>query len=351
MSRTQSWIGFLATGLIFVTLGLVILREPALQTRAAEAQLVSAIREGIGVYIENCIVCHGASGEGLAAYAPLTTAAAMDATELTRVIERGRFATQMAAFGIDEGGNLGGAQVEALVALIQHGNWNAVYAQAADADRLPPAPIVAEVTDETIAEVSALPDGERLADGLVLFAEHCASCHGANLEGTTLAPALDTPELRTNESYELVRLIEQGVPGTLMAAWDNALTDPEADALAALLLRWPEVQAAGITMPVVEAEPIDMSPEAIARGDRLFDITCASCHGTDGYGTRMAPALNNALFLADTSDAQMRQIIAMGVSATIMPAWGGRLSDAQINDILAYLRSLEPNAPIIASPR
>ena len=351
MTHEQTWIGFLATGLLLVTIGMVVLREPVLQSRAADTQLAAAVHEGTGIYLENCVVCHGAAGEGLGAYPALEAAASMDASELYKVIDRGRYGTQMAAYGIDEGGVLSQTQIEALVALIQHGDWGDVYAIAAANDLIPPELVVPEVSDDTIAQVSTLPDGDLLAGGLTLYAINCASCHGANMEGTTLAPTLHTDDLRATESYEIARMVEQGVPGTLMAGWDAALDDSEVDALVALILRWLEVQAAGVEIPVVEAEPIDMSPEAIARGERLFDITCASCHGVDGYGTRMAPALNNILFLDTTSDAQMRQIIAMGVPGTVMPAWSNRFSDAQMNDLIAYLRSLQATAPTITQAR
>lgn len=351
MTREQVWIGFLATMLLLSTIIIMILREPVLQSRAAETQLQTAIVDGVDVYLENCIVCHGASGEGLGVYPALNTAAALDETELYRVIERGRYGTQMAAYGRDEGGILSQTQIDALVALIRHGDWDNVYALAFAQDIIPPEPIVAEISAETLTQVSALPNGDNLASGLTLYAKNCASCHGTNMEGTTLAPSLDNDEIRGTEGYELVRLIEQGVLGTLMAGWDNALVDSEVDALVELILRWPEVQAVGIELPVIEPEPLDMSPEAIARGERLFDITCVSCHGVDGYGSPMAPALNNALLLDTTSDAQLRQIIAMGISGTVMPAWGGRFSEAQINDIIAYLRSLAPDAPPITQPR
>lgn len=351
MTHNQKWIGFLATLLLLAVIGIAFLREPVLQSRAAAEQLAVAVTEGTEHYLENCALCHGAAGEGLGAYPALDLAASMDPAELYKVIERGRYGTQMAAYGIDEGGVFNQVQIDSLVALIQHANWDAIYAKAEAEDRLPPELAVIEVSDEELAQVSALPGGDQLAAGLMLYAEQCASCHGANLEGSTLAPAMDTPDLRGTESYEIARVIEQGVPGTLMAGWDAALTDPDVDALITLIQRWPEVQAAGVAMPVVEAEPIDMSPEAVARGAHLFDIACASCHGAEGYGTQMAPALNNTLFLSETSDAAMRQIIAMGINGTVMPGWGGRFSDAQINDLIAYLRSQEADAPLITEGR
>lgn len=351
MTREQSWIGFLATGLLLVTLGMVILREPSLQSRAIDTQLSTAVSAGTDIYVENCIVCHGAAGEGLGTYPALAVAATMDADTLSKVIERGRYGTQMAAFGIDEGGILSASQVDALVALIQYGDWDNVSMIAEARDLVPPVLVVAEVSDETIAQVSSLPDGDLLANGLTLYAENCATCHGANLEGSTLAPALNNVDLRAKEPYDISLTIEQGVPGTLMAGWNAALDDAEVNALVTFILRWPEVQNSGIEIPVVAAEPIDMSPEAIALGERLFNITCTSCHGVNGYGTAMAPALNNALFLDSTSDAQIHQIIAMGVPGTVMPAWSSRLSEAQINALIAYLRSLAATAPTITQAR
>ena len=64
----------------------------------------------------------------------------------------------------------------------------------------------------------------------------------------------------------------------------------------------------------------------------------------------MAPALNNTLFLAETPDAAMYQIIAGGVPGTLMPEWGNRLTDYDIQTLVAYLRSFEPTAPPIVPP-
>jgi mono/diheme cytochrome c family protein len=88
----------------------------------------------------------------------------------------------------------------------------------------------------------------------------------------------------------------------------------------------------------------------IAEGDRLFNIACKSCHGPDGYGSPMAPALNNHIFLAETPDAAIYQIIAGGVPESLMPAWGSRLTDQDIQSLVAFLRSMEPSAPAIVQP-
>jgi mono/diheme cytochrome c family protein len=106
----------------------------------------------------------------------------------------------------------------------------------------------------------------------------------------------------------------------------------------------------GVEFPEVELMSIPSSPELIAEGAQLFNIACKSCHGVDGYGTPMAPAVNNQIFLAETPDAAIYQIIAGGVPDTLMPAWGSRLNDRDIQALVAFLRSMEPSAPAIVPP-
>jgi mono/diheme cytochrome c family protein len=147
---------------------------------------------------------------------------------------------------------------------------------------------------------------------------------------------------------DIARIVQEGVAGTLMASWANALESAQQQAVVTLISRWGELNTAGVALPVIEAAPLDTSPAAIASGQRLFNLLCTQCHGQDGYGSSIAPALNNQTFLSQTPDAAIRQIIAGGVTGTKMPSWGGYLTDADIAAITAYLRSLQPNAPVIA---
>ena len=47
----------------------------------------------------------------------------------------------------------------------------------------------------------------------------------------------------------------------------------------------------------------------------------------------------------------IRNIVSSGIPGTAMPTWsidlGGALTQQQIDDVVSYLRSLEPNAPSI----
>jgi mono/diheme cytochrome c family protein len=86
----------------------------------------------------------------------------------------------------------------------------------------------------------------------------------------------------------------------------------------------------------------------IAAGQELWSQNCATCHGQTGEGVD-APALNSQEFLTTVTDQQIAGIVKGGVPGTEMPAWladyGGSLTDQQIEAIVAYIRSWEPNAP------
>jgi mono/diheme cytochrome c family protein/rhodanese-related sulfurtransferase len=91
---------------------------------------------------------------------------------------------------------------------------------------------------------------------------------------------------------------------------------------------------------------------AAGRGRALYATYCALCHGAggEGYVADNAPALANTDFLDAASDAYLRSAIEEGRTGTPMSAWasarGGPLSDDQVGDIIAFLRSWATTAPI-----
>jgi len=352
MTPMMKWTGLIATLVIVVILPLYAWIEPIQQEKLLEDFFTDAVLVATDRYAENCAVCHGAAGEGIGDNPPLNSEAVnqMSEADLIRVISRGRDNTLMAAWAIEEGGIFTNPQISDLVTLIQQVNWEYVDVRVAELGLTPPEVIEMEISEEMLASVSTLPGGETLSNGLLVYGENCAACHGANGAGTVIAPALNSADLRAAPRPDLVDLVNTGVPGTLMAGWSGMLTSDEIDAVLDLVYRWPEVVQSGVEFPEVEVMSIPSSPELIAAGQQLFNITCKSCHGADGYGTAMAPALNNQIFLSETPDAAIYQIIAGGVPDTLMPAWGSRLNDQDIQSLVAFLRSMEPSAPAIVPP-
>jgi mono/diheme cytochrome c family protein len=352
MTSRMSWIGLLATFAILIVIPIYAWTEPERQDKLLDNFRKEAVLSATDLYAENCAVCHGASGEGIAGNPPLQLQAvrSMPTSDLASVIADGRYNTQMAAWSVEKGGIFTTQQVDDLVTLIQHANWDYIGARVAELGLTPPEVIKLNVTEEMLISLEALPAGDSLSLGFTVYAENCAACHNANASGTLIAPALDTPQLRDTPLEDLVNIVNNGVPGTLMAGWEQALSPSEIDAVLPLILRWPEVLQAGVEFPEVELATIPSSPERVAEGEALFQIACKSCHGAGAYGSPMAPALNNALFLEETPDAAIYQIIAGGVPGTLMPAWGTRLTDYDLQTLVAYLRSFEPTAPPIVPP-
>ena len=71
-------------------------------------------------------------------------------------------------------------------------------------------------------------------------------------------------------------------------------------------------------------------------GEELYGRACAQCHGADlsgAAGPPIGPGSNADVAL---SDAQVSNVIKVGPGA--MPGFDDRLTDAQIDSLVAYLR-------------
>lgn len=86
----------------------------------------------------------------------------------------------------------------------------------------------------------------------------------------------------------------------------------------------------------------------IAGGEVLYAENCASCHGENGQGAN-GPALNSRELLGLISDEALFSLTRTGVPGTGMPAWGqafgGPITDEQVEQLVVYIRAWEPDAP------
>ncbi len=342
-------IGILATALMVTGIALYAFNEPTRMQEAQARQLVADLDGAMTLYAQNCAVCHGAAGEGIGATPALDTPALqeMDAEALTKVISRGLYGSAMPAWNLEDGGPLSDYQIGQLVSLAHYGDWTAAQDRVVNLGLAPLIPFVSEADPLILDSLAALPEGSALAAGVSLYAQNCVACHGADGAGTTLAPALNDPALRAKDAADLERILRLGVAGTLMAGWEKALDNEQITALLELMLRWDEIPTGAIPAP---DEPILVTAESLALGSELYAASCDNCHGPEGQGTQRAPSLNVRSYLANTPDAALQQIITLGVPETSMPAWGDRLSEAQIQAVVGFIRSWEPAAPEIAQP-
>ncbi len=89
-------------------------------------------------------------------------------------------------------------------------------------------------------------------------------------------------------------------------------------------------------------------PEAIAAGAKLFNGSCAGCHGPDGGGGARGPNLVRRSLWHPLSDDAIFQVIRKGVPGTDMPPTA--LSDDQTWNLVAYIHSLTGPASTNAVP-
>jgi alcohol dehydrogenase (cytochrome c) len=76
-------------------------------------------------------------------------------------------------------------------------------------------------------------------------------------------------------------------------------------------------------------------------GRALFDNRCAGCHGADGNGGAFGPAI--VARLGTRNDTELAAFVRSGAPGRGMPA--SDLPDTEMQDLIAYLRSLRPPRP------
>ena len=97
--------------------------------------------------------------------------------------------------------------------------------------------------------------------------------------------------------------------------------------------------------------PVASGPD-VAAGKTVYGTFCASCHGATGNGDGPVSAgLNpqpvkhsDGNYMNALDDAHLVKVIKLGGPAVgkspMMAPWGGTLSDAQIADVIAFMRTL-----------
>lgn len=102
--------------------------------------------------------------------------------------------------------------------------------------------------------------------------------------------------------------------------------------------------------PAAQQEAAVPAGDATA-GKELFVSSCAACHGPAGEGVQgLGKDMTQSEFIAGLSDAELLEFVKTGrdssdplnTTGVAMPPKGGNpaLTDAQLMDIVAYVRSI-----------
>jgi cytochrome c oxidase cbb3-type subunit 3/ubiquinol-cytochrome c reductase cytochrome c subunit len=198
---------------------------------------------------------------------------------------------------------------------------------------------------------SAAPSSSPAEHGRAIYAQLCATCHGAEGHGYVAdnAPSLRSATFLATATDDFIRAaILRGRPGTAMGVYARWTGGPvgvaEANALIAFLRQGgPPLE---VLAPVRRGDA--------TRGQAIYEKNCQRCHGTR---TQRVSAIHlaNPVLLETASDAFLRRAIEEGRPPTSMMAWKEALAPEQIDDVVAYVRSLAlpapPPPPPPAAPR
>lgn len=241
----------------------------------------------------------------------------------------------------------------------------------------------------TLAQSTAQPvrplanaSAKDLAEGQKIFDAQCAWCHGASGTGGT-GPNLQRATLRNAATdAALAQIVRNGIPGTEMPSFAIALTERMAWQTASYVK----------SLGRVRSKPL---PGDAKRGAELYISTgCASCHVLSGTGGALGPeltrigSLRGPSYLRDalvkpgathppgylvvrattTDGREVRGVrinedvfyilirdaggtvhslekatlskVERQLEASLMPSYANRLSEAQLDDMVAYLSGL-----------
>lgn len=249
-------------------------------------------------------------------------------------------------------------------------------AQVGDAALSPVDPGSGAVLDETSPRQQQHP-------GKPVYDRWCAECHGVDGRGDGPAAAYMLPrprdftealyQIRTTASGELptdadiLRVIDEGMPGTAMPGWRRNLSQTEREALVDYLKTFSRFFATGEPpQPIAAGRAPRVSEEALAEGRAFYErIECWKCHGQAGRGDgpsaptqedshgfpiRPADLTKNWTFNGGGTVEQIYMRLRTGLDGTPMPSFSdlvesGFMTDEQLWNLAHYVRSLSPETP------
>jgi mono/diheme cytochrome c family protein len=224
-------------------------------------------------------------------------------------------------------------------------------------------------------------------DGAALYTKNCAYCHGPTgmADGTAaISPrarhfGFDKFRFATTPNAvpcddDLMRILKNGIPGSAMPKFEMSKDECEAVighvrtlARAGVYRRWmkkalkedPTDPAYDEVVKKIEAETTVVPPisvpslppvQSLANGKKLFDTSCAGCHGPLGKGdgpqeqktddgTPIRPRdLTTGIYKGGGRTEDLYARIFLGVPGTPMPATT-TLAPQDMADLIGYVKS------------
>jgi cytochrome c oxidase cbb3-type subunit III len=200
------------------------------------------------------------------------------------------------------------------------------------------APIEAKLVATDLNAIAADPELANYTAnaGGAVFRTWCAQCHGSGASGAKGYPnLLDNDWLWGGAIEDIHTTVTHGIRNT---------TDADA--------RYSEMPKFGAD-GLLEKEQIDQVVQYVLQisgqehdaalataGATVFTDNCVACHGEDGKGDRAqgAPNLTDAIWLYGGDTATLTETVT-NARFGVMPAWQGRLSEADIRAVASWVHS------------
>jgi cytochrome c oxidase subunit II len=284
--------------------------EPGQITDPSDQELLI---QGERLYRDNCAACHRLNGEGQGRLYPALNnnpfVTNQSPLPVISTVLHGRGAMPSFRNAFSE------RQVAAVVSYIRNA-WNN-DASIVGLDEVGPAQEMAAQEEQPAAEeeAAAAPTPEATAE----------AGEGEQADGEEAAPE---PTAEEGEQADA----EEATPEATAGAGEGEQADAEEAT--------PEATAG-------EAEDGADAEELISQGEQVYTANCAACHGPEGQGGGVFPALAGSELLTGDPTGAI-QVVVHGRGA--MPAFGGTLSNEQIAAVLSYERNSWGNEAEIIAP-
>jgi mono/diheme cytochrome c family protein len=201
-----------------------------------------------------------------------------------------------------------------------------------------------EQIDALVNFITSSSQGTSIQIGQTLFAQNCAPCHGDFGEGgpnpanpnQIIAPIGTADFINTHDDSTLFQIISQGQPEQGMSPFGSAnggnFDDDQINSIVAYLRSWQE-------NPPITTPPQFTILTLSLSAEEIYSQICAQCHGLNGEGTTIGPALKD---LSDDADQDIFDVISQGIPKSTMLAFGSILSENQVQDLVALIRQFPP---------
>ena len=203
---------------------------------------------------------------------------------------------------------------------------------------------------------------------LVTGPGHCGACHTPKtLLGADRAAALTGASLQGWFAPEITSARPRGIGGWseadittyLKTGWNShgVATGPMAEVVEHSTSQMTDADLSAIAVYLKDMPASQTLPQpALARNDpamlsgaKLYQNNCVSCHGPDGKGEHQIfpPLAGNAVLLQSSAENAIRVLLAgaqavstkAAPTSPAMPSFAWKFDDAQIADLLTYVRN------------